>query len=239
MDLPTLVSGTLIRRYKRFLADVELADGVIIAHCPNTGAMTGCAEPGSPVWLSVSDNPKRKYAHTLELVESKNGLVSVNTSRANHLVGEGLHSGVVDLGQDVIDIRAEAALEHDGVRSRFDFLVQTKRGQVWVEVKSATLYTGEQCGVFPDAVSTRALKHVELLAQRVREGDRGVLIFCAQHTGIEKMGLAQAIDPKYCEGVQTALEQGVEVYAYGCAVDLGNLRMLVDRQLPFTASNLP
>lgn len=231
MILPPLVPGSLCRRYKRFLADVVLDDGQeVTAHCPNTGAMTGCAEPGSPVWLSISDNPKRKYAHTLEFVETAQGLVSVNTGRANALVGEALREGrLPDITNGDTLVQAEAAIpEGDG---RFDFALPEESPVVYIEVKSVTLHREDGLGVFPDAVSTRAQKHVEALARRVAAGERGVLLFCAQHVGIKTVSLAADIDPSYATAVSAAMASGVEVLAVGCATDLRSMR--VDAVLPF------
>jgi len=231
MRLPKLEQGKLIRRYKRFLADIELPSGdVITAHCPNTGAMTGCADPGSAVWYSTSDNAKRKYPHTFEIVATKAGYVSVNTGRANSLVGEALAAGAVVELADASEIKAEAKIpEGDG---RFDFRVVTKAGVAYVEVKSTTLYLGDGQGAFPDAVSTRALKHLDALRRRVDAGERGVLIFCAQHCGIERVRAAHEIDANYAQALTAAAANGVEVLAYACSTDL--IDMSLTHALPVT-----
>lgn len=231
MKLPQLQRGILVRRYKRFLADIELADGsVITAHCPNTGAMTGCADPGSTAWYSRSDNPARKYPHTLEMVLTPAGYVSVNTGRANALVGEAIAGGVIDELRGALEVRAEAKIPEGN--GRFDFLVALPQTRAWVEVKSTTLLLADGVGAFPDAVSSRALKHVEALVKRVQAGDRGVLIFCAQHCGIRAVRAAHEIHPEYAEALHAAIEQGVEVLAYGCDTDLRH--MAIDAPLPFT-----
>ncbi len=234
LKLPELVGGTLLRRYKRFLADVELDDGTrLTAHCPNTGAMTGCADPGSRAWLSRSDNAKRKYPHTLEFVETANGLVSVNTGRANQLVGELLEHGdlLAELSQTPA-WRAEVAIpEGDG---RFDFALTEDDRAIYVEVKSVTLYRGDGLGLFPDAVSTRAQKHVQALVRRVAAGDRGVLLFCAQHCGIDRVGIARDIDPAYAAAVDDAMARGVEVIAVGCGTDLDTMQ--ISSRLPFSVA---
>ena len=225
MQLPDLHNGTLVKRYKRFLADIETEGGLITAHCPNTGAMTGCAEPGWKVWYSLSDNPKRKYAATWELVDTEQGICSVNTGRANHLVREGIEQGVITQvsGQQ---IRSEAKIPDGG--GRFDLLVD----DAYVEVKSVTLRMDDGHGEFPDAVSSRALKHVRALEEVVSSGLRGVLIFCAQHTGIESVRPAEQIDPKYAQALREALDRGVEIYAYGIETDLNEIS--VSRALPFS-----
>ena len=229
MKLPQLQQGTLLKRYKRFLADIQTATGeVLTVHCPNTGAMTGCAEPGRPAWYSTSDNPKRKYPHTLELVDTGSGLVSVNTGRANALVGEALAAGTLAPLAPCTEIRAEAPIPEGG--GRFDFSALTEQGLAWIEVKSATLLKPDGHGAFPDAVSTRALKHVHALMDRVRAGQRGVLIFCAQHCGIHSVTPAWDIDPAYGQGLVDAAAAGVEILAYGCSTDLQS--MTIDRELP-------
>lgn len=231
MKLPELFPGTLIRRYKRFLADVVTASGdTITVHCPNTGAMTGCVDPESRVYYSQSTNPKRKYPCTLEFVETSSGLVSVNTGRANTLVGEALTHGRIQPLAEFLDVKAEAKIPSGG--GRFDFLARDPAGnQAYVEVKSVTLLTQGSGGEFPDAVSERALKHVKALQQMVALGHRGVLIFCAQHLAIESVSPALSIDPAYAQGLTEAAGAGVEVYAVGCQTDLKT--MSVDRQIDF------
>ena len=218
VELPELHEGVLVRRYKRFLADIETANGLITAHCPNTGAMTGCAEPGWPVWYSISENPKRKYAATWELVDTGRGICSVNTGRANHLVREAVEKGVI-AGLKGTEIRAEAKIP-DG-SGRFDLLVD----DTFVEVKSVTLLRSEGQGAFPDAVSSRALKHVRALVDVIALGYRGVLVFCAQHTGVQSVTPANDIDPAYAQGLKEAVAKGVEVLALGVSTDMHVIRI--------------
>lgn len=232
MKMPALCEGRLLRRYKRFLADVCDGQGRLLTiHCPNTGAMTGCAEPDSRAWFSSSDNPKRKYSHTLEFVETAHGLVSVNTGRANKLVHEALSAAVLPSVQGIQNIQPEVPIpEGDG---RFDFKVDTHTGPVWIEVKSVTLHMGDGVGAFPDATSARAAKHVEALQRRVASGERGMLVFCAQHCGVERVTLAREIDPHYAQVVEGALETGLEVVALGCSSNLDCMQ--ADRIIPFKA----
>ena len=236
MRLPALDEVELLRRYKRFLADVRNAAGeTFTVHCPNTGAMTGCAEPGSRAWISRSDNAKRKYPHTLELVETPSGLVSVNTGRANALVGEALGQGTIPGLDDLVrlgaQLRPEAKIpEGDG---RFDFCLEAADADApgtYIEVKSVTLALGGGEGAFPDAVSTRGRKHLYALERRVAAGDRGVLIFCVQHLGIDRVRAAAEIDPDYAEALSTVRGAGVEVLAVGCECDLEEMR--IARALP-------
>lgn len=230
MRLPELEEVRLIRRYKRFLADVVTADGdVVTVHCPNTGAMTGCAEPDSIAWISTSANPKRKYPHTLEMVTTAAGVVSVNTGRANELVAEAIACGVLGALRGVTDVRREVAIP--GGAGRFDLAMCAAHVPVYVEVKSATLHLGAGLGAFPDAVSVRALKHLLALRAQVAAGCRGVLVFCAQHCGIDRVRAAREIYPEYADAIAAALDAGVEVYALACRTD--GVEFSADREIEF------
>ncbi len=197
-------------------------------HCPNTGAMAGCCEPGLEVWFSTSENPKRKYPHTLEVVCTPAGRVGVNSARANALVAEALRSGVIDELRDYPGLRTEAPIP--GGAGRFDFRLDGAAEPCWLEVKSVTLHLGDGRGAFPDAVSARALRHVEALTARRRLGDRAVLLFCVQHTGIEFATPADEIHPEYGAALRAAAAAGVEVFAYGCGIDRS--AMAITRPMP-------
>ena len=211
-----LTQGRLIRRYKRFLADVELASGeVITVHCPNTGAMNGCAEEGSRVWLSHSDSKTRKYPHTWELVETSNGMACVHSARANKLVNEAFSSGLVPGFSAYPDIRTEVKY---GRGSRADLLLQGPQGRVFVEVKSVTLCREGGQGLFPDAVSDRGRKHLLELRDVLDRDTRAIMFFCAMHEGIDRVSAAGEIDPRYRDTLAEVVEQGVEVLAWGATV---------------------
>ncbi|MFW6094791.1 MAG: DNA/RNA nuclease SfsA [Pseudomonadota bacterium] len=225
---PPLARGRLLRRYKRFLADVETPEGPLTVHCPNTGAMSGCSEPGLEVWYSRSGNPKRKYPHTLEVVCTPLGRVGVNTARANRLVDEALeHESIAELA-GYARVRAEARIPGNG--GRFDFLLERGSDRCWVEVKSLTLCGTDGRGAFPDAVSDRALRHVEALEAQIRHGDRAVLVFCVQHTGVRYATPADEIHPAYGAALRAAAASGVEVLAYGCRI--ARDRLAVTDSLP-------
>lgn len=219
---PPLESGTLVRRYKRFLADVAVPGrGVVTMHCANTGAMLGCATPGSRVWFSTSSSPSRKYAHSLELVETRDGdaagIACVNTARANRIVREALNAGrIPSLPAGPVRSEPPIPVPDQGVRGRFDFAVGT--GQpVFLEVKSVTLCRNG-IGAFPDAVSERAKRHALALAQCARAGHRAALLFCAAHTGIRQVTAADDIDPDYGAALRSAAAAGVEVMAWRCRI---------------------
>lgn len=225
-----LIPATLIKRYKRFLVDVELENGdVITAHTPNTGTMTGCADPGMRVWLSRSDNPKRKYAHTLELIETADGVkVGVHTLRPNRLVEEAIASGAVDLG-DWSSIRREVPYG-EGNKSRVDLMLEWSSGKLaYLEVKNVTLAKGGD-GFFPDAVTTRGSKHLQELMHVVEQGHRAFIVFCVQRSDIQRVRPAVTIDPVYSALLAEALNAGVESLALQFDVSTDGIRF--DRQLP-------
>ncbi|WP_100644360.1 DNA/RNA nuclease SfsA [Alteromonas facilis] len=214
-----LLPGTLIRRYKRFFAEILLDSGdTIIAHCANTGAMTGCAEPGFRVWVSPANNPKRKLQYTWELVENQRGeLIGINTNRANKIVSHALkHQLIPELAAFDI-VRPE--YKPDGAASRFDFLLRQTNNteQCLLEVKSLTLCE-QHTGYFPDAVTTRGAKHCNELASLRSDSQRCVLLFCVQHTGVEKVTVAEHIDPAYASALRHAVDNGLEVMAYLCSI---------------------
>ncbi|MGC1509987.1 DNA/RNA nuclease SfsA [Ketobacter sp.] len=221
---PPFQQGTLIKRYKRFLADITLDDGSeLTLHCPNTGSMKNCATPGSAVWFSDSGNPKRKYRHTWELVDVGGGAVAgINTGRANHLVREAIEGGVIESLQGFDTVRSE--VKYGKEKSRIDFLLTFGEQQCFVEVKSVTLgeaVSGEDAtiGFFPDAVTTRGQKHLRELISMVEEGHRAVLFFCVQHTGVSRVRPADHIDPEYGAILRQAAEAGVEVMAWQCKLN--------------------
>lgn len=221
---PALRRGILLRRYKRFLADVETGPGQVeTMHCPNTGAMTGCDQPGSECWYSVSDNTRRKYPCTLEVVVTPEGAACINTGRANQLVAEALSSGRLEGFEQARLSRAEVPVPDE--KGRFDFLLNRAGSDCYVEVKSVTLCRADGLGLFPDAVSERALKHVNALQRRVIQGDQAALIFCVVHTGIRRVTPAEEIDPVYADAVRQAARAGVEVRAYGCVIEPDEFRL--------------
>ncbi len=232
----SLCRGQLVRRYKRFLADVIYQDASLTIHCPNTGKMTACAEPDWTVYFSISDNQKRKYAHTWELVENQRGdFICVNTGRANQLVAEALEQKRIPQLAQYGDIRAEVRYGNEG--SRIDFMLSGGvEPDCYVEVKSVTLLDeseGEQSGqgYFPDTESLRAQKHVRELIDCVHNGHRAVLLFCVLHTGIERVSPASHLDPVYGALVAEALAAGVECLAWRAEISPEGMKLV--QALPF------
>ncbi len=222
-----LVLGTLIRRYKRFLADVRLDDGrSVTAHTPNSGSMRGCAEPGMRVALSHRPSPKRKLHWTWELVEVGETWVCINTSRPNHIVAEAIAAGRLGPLRGYPEVRPEVPY---GTRSRIDLLLSGERGRCWVEVKNCTLRVGRRAE-FPDAVTTRGAKHLRELAKVVKKGDRGVILFLVNRADCGSMAPADHIDPGYGQLLRQVTAAGVEALAYRTRCSLEGIE--VDRKLP-------
>jgi sugar fermentation stimulation protein A len=216
MELPSpLISGTLIRRYKRFLADVRLDSGeVVTAHCANTGSMTGCALSDSPVLLSTSSRPGRKYPYTWELVQINGNWVGINTARPNRLVEEAVLGGTIAELQGYETLRREVPY---GGNSRVDLLLEGARGRCYVEVKSVTLVEDGRA-LFPDAVTLRGQKHLCELEQMVLRGDRSVIFFAVQRGDADCVAPADSIDPEYGRLLRRAVNAGVEALAYRAVV---------------------
>lgn len=211
MQLPSpLLEGRLLKRYKRFFADVELPDGAVVtAHTPNTGSMKQCAVPGHRVLISETDNPKRKLRYTLELIEVNGRWVDTHTLRTNRIVEEGLRTDAV---AELIgyDLRAEFPFGE----SRIDFLLQKPDEKVLVEVKNVTLCREDKVASFPDAVTTRGQKHLLELAEALRQGYRAVIFFLVQRGEATSFSPADEIDPEYGRLLRQVEEQGVEALAY-------------------------
>ncbi len=215
MKLPApLLEGRLVRRYQRFLADVELADGrLVTAHTPNTGSMRQCAVPGHRVLVSPSDNPGRKLKFTLELIEVNGHWVDTHTQRTNRVVEEALRRGWI---AELRDYRITP--EYPFGASRIDFLLENQHRKVLVEVKNVTLICAPQVACFPDAVTLRGQKHLRELMDARRAGYGAVIFFLVQRGEARAFTPADAIDPDYGRLLRQALAEGVEVLAYGSRV---------------------
>jgi sugar fermentation stimulation protein A len=226
-----LIHGTLIRRYKRFLADVRLDDGTeVIAHCANTGSMKTCAEPGWRVLLSPANNPKRKLKWTWEIVfAGTNGhAILINTARPNRIVHEAIAQGRIKELSGYDTITSEVKY---GEGSRIDLLLTApEQPQCFVEVKNVTMLKEPGCVTFPDSVSTRATKHMNELALQVRQGHRAVVFFLVSRMGASEMTPADIIDPRYGEALRQAVACGVEALAY-CA-EISEEEILVGQRIP-------
>jgi sugar fermentation stimulation protein A len=223
---PPLLEARLLRRYKRFLADVELpGHGRLTVHCPNTGAMLGCAGPGMRVWLSRASNPARKYAWTWELVETGPGVrVGIHTGRSNRLVQEALEAGLITELRGYRGLQGEVRVQ-PGFRVDFLLSGHRRKPDCFLEVKNVTAAVDDGIALFPDAVSERASRHLRELMARVRKGQRAMLCFCVQREDVSEVRPADAIDPDYGRILRKALKVGVEVCAYAAQVSPEEVRL--------------
>jgi sugar fermentation stimulation protein A len=223
----SLIPGTLIRRYKRFLADVELENGnIVTALCPNTGSLKSCKEPGSPVLLSESSNPKRKLKYTWELIYTNNIWVGINTGYPNILVKEAIKQGTILELQGYEKIRSEVKY---GQNSRIDLLLERRTELCYVEIKNVTLIENNYA-LFPDAVTIRGQKHLNELMHIVKKGQRAVNLFVVQRGDTDYLIPADKIDPEYGKLLRTASKNGVEILVY--QADISPQRIILSRKLP-------
>ena len=214
-----LIPGTLLQRYKRFLADIRLDSGeMITATCANTGSMLGLKQPGQRVWLSASDKPERKYRHTWEMVEHDLGkgptLVGINTSHPNRIVTEAIEAGRIKPLAGYPDLKRE---QKYGQNSRIDILLSDGQGRkCYVEIKNVHLSRAAGLAEFPDSITERGTKHLSELAAMVREGHRAVMIYLIQRQDVTRFTLARDIDPNYAAAFVAARGAGVEMLALRC-----------------------
>jgi sugar fermentation stimulation protein A len=224
---PRLQRGLLIRRYKRFLADIRLPDGSeITIHCPNSGSMRSCSEPGSPVCYSTSNNPGRKYPHTLEMVQNDTTWIGVNTSRTNTIVAEAIEQGEIEGLQPFDTLRREVKSSEG---SRLDIMLESAGRRTYIEVKNCSLVE-DGCALFPDAVTARGTKHLNELARLVTEGHGGIIFYLVQRSDAECFKPAAGIDPLYAETLRSVAKRGVQVLAYQATVTPEAIE--ITRQLP-------
>jgi sugar fermentation stimulation protein A len=228
MRFPALIEATLIKRYKRFLADVTMPGGeTITVHVANPGAMTGLSTPGARVWLSRSDNPNRKLSHSWELIEVDFGrgleLVGVNTAHPNPLVGAALAVGAIPELAGYDTIRREVKY---GRNSRVDFLLESaRRPPCYVEIKNVHLMRRAGLAEFPDAKTERGRKHLDELGDMVEQGHRAVMLYLIQIGSAERFALARDVDPKYAAAFDRAKARGVEAMAWRCAITMDGIEI--------------
>jgi sugar fermentation stimulation protein A len=238
MDFPSpLISGTLIKRYKRFLSDVILDEtgDMVTAHCANPGAMLGIKDEGLKVWLSISDNPKRKLKYSWEIVEAKNTennigetLVGINTSHPNKIIEEAIAGDLIEPLTGYAQMRREVKY---GTNSRIDILLSDPaKPDCYVEVKNVHLARKKSHAEFPDSVTARGAKHMMELQEEVKKGNRSVMVYLVQREDVDRFSIAGDIDPNYQDAFNLGMEHGVEAYAFSCNVSpLGiNLHKALD-----------
>ena len=208
----SLIKGKLIKRYKRFFADVEVNNKILTAHCPNTGSMHGLLDKGNDVWISKADDPKRKLKYTLEMIKSKNKIIGVNTHRANRIVEHGLKNKLFNEFNSVKNIKPEFKYSDD---TRFDFLCD----KYLIEVKNVTLNRNDSIAEFPDAVTLRGSKHLKKLTESITKGYIPYVLFLIQIQNISKFRIAKDIDSDYYNNFINAYKNGLKFIAYRCKLN--------------------
>jgi len=217
-----LVKGKLVRRYKRFLADVELEDGTIaIAHCTNSGSMKTCIEEGAPVYLSPATDPKRKTKFTWEMIYINNSWIGVNTIIPNQLAFDAIVAGEIEKLKGYTFVKREVKFGD----SRFDIYAENKNEKCFVEVKNVTMKVGNYA-LFPDAVTTRGRKHLETLIEVKKSGIRAVMLYVIQRMDVDIFGTAKDIDPEYAKSLKRAIDNDVEVIAIQAMVSPDGIQII-------------
>ena len=210
-----LIKGKLIKRYKRFFADVKINNQIVTAHCPNTGSMMGLLKEGNEVFLLKNDNPKRKLKYGLEIIKANNNLVGVNTHMANKIVSHGLVNNLIKELNYNDTIKSEVFFNKE---TRFDFLVEKKKQKCFVEVKNVTLSRNKKTAEFPDAITLRGSKHLLTLIDAIKKGYKSYLIFLVQVQNMENFKIARDIDIEYYKNYLIAKKAGVNFLAYRCKI---------------------
>ena len=224
------ISGRLIKRYKRFFADVKLDSGeVVTAHCPNTGSMMGLLTEGNIVYLSKTDNEKRSLKYTLEIIRDKGASVGVNTHRANRIVEKAIIEKKISTLGKKYDFRREVKY---GKNSRIDFLITNKKDEeIFVEVKNVTLSKRKGIAEFPDAITERGSKHLLELIDVVKKNKRAIMLFLVQRNDCKKFRIAEEIDSVYKKNIMNAMKAGVEILCYDCSFVRNNIEL--DKKIKF------
>ena len=211
----SLIKGKLIKRYKRFFVDVKLNKKIVTAHCPNTGSMKGLLEEENEVYLLKNDDPKRKLKYGLEIIKTKKNLVGVNTHMANKIVNHGLKNNLIKELNNCNSIKSEVFFNKE---TRFDFLVEKNKQNIFIEVKNVTLFRDKNTAEFPDAVTTRGSKHLLTLIDAIKKGYKTYLIFLVQIQNMENFKIARDIDGEYYKNYLSAKKAGVNFLAYRCKI---------------------
>ena len=211
----SLIKGKLVKRYKRFFADIKVNKEIVTAHCPNTGSMKGLLDEKNDVWISKSENPKRKLKYTLELIKAKKNLVGVNTHLANKIVHHGLSNNLISELKNSRNIKAEVFFNTE---TRFDFLIEKNQSKIFLEVKNVTLSREENIAEFPDAITSRGSKHLKTLIDATNDGYKAYLLFLVQVEKMKYFKIAKDIDSEYYQNYLLAKKSGVKFLAYRCKI---------------------
>ena len=222
----SLIKGKLIKRYKRFFADIKLGKEIVTAHCPNTGSMKGLLDEGNEVYLLPNNDPKRKLKYGLEIIKSRKNLVGVNTHIANRIVGHGLNNNLINELKNNDTIKPEVFFNKE---TRFDFLLEKKGQKTFVEVKNVTLFRNKDTAEFPDAPTARGTKHLLTLIDAIKKSYKTYLIFLVQIQNMKYFKIAKDIDEEYYNAYLKAKKAGVNFLAYRC--DISSKKIFIDKKL--------
>ena len=217
-----LISGLLIKRYKRFFVDIKIKNQIITAHCPNTGSMIGLLNKGNKVWISKSNNPNRKLKYTLEIIESGKSKVGVNTLSSNKIVHHALKNNLIHEFKDLSEIQPEIKF---GKNSRFDFLVFKKKEKSFIEVKNVTLSRKDKVAEFPDAITTRGLKHINELVKASKKNYKIYILYLIQRDDCKSFTIASDIDPFYASALKKAVKKKLKILCYDCKFSLKGIKL--------------
>ena len=222
----SLIKGKLIKRYKRFFADIKLENQDVTAHCPNTGSMKGLLDEGNEVYILKNDDPKRKLKYTLEIIKSRGKLVGVNTHLANKIVDHALSNNLIKELRNNDNVKPEVFFNKE---TRFDFLIEKNQEKSFVEVKNVTLFRDKKTAEFPDAITSRGSKHLLTLIDAIKKGYKTYLIFLIQIQNMENFKIAKDIDPEYHKNYLLAKKAGVNFLAYRCK--MSSNKILVEKKI--------
>ena len=217
-----LISGLLIKRYKRFFADIKIKNQIVTAHCPNTGSMQGLLNAGNKVWISKTDKPNRKLKYTLEIIESGKSKVGVNTHSSNKIVYHALKNNLINELKDFREIKPEAKF---GENTRFDFLVFKKKNKAFIEVKNVTLSRNKKIAEFPDAITTRGLKHINELVKASKKNYKIFIIYLIQRDDCNSFTIAKDIDPYYANALTKAVKNKLKILCYDCKFSTKGIKL--------------
>ena len=217
-----LISGLFIKRYKRFFVDIKIKNQIITAHCPNTGSMYGLLKEGNRVWVSKSKNPNRKLKYTLEIIQDKKSMVGVNTHSTNKIVKHGLQNNLIQEFKDIMTIEPEIRF---GLNTRFDFLISFKKSKAFVEVKNVTLSRKKKVAEFPDAITSRGLKHINELMKASKKGYKIFILYLIQRNDCNLFTIAKDIDNEYAKALSKAVKNNLKILCYDCKFSSKGIKM--------------
>jgi len=223
-----LLQGTLIKRYKRFFADIKYKNKTVIAHCPNSGSMLGLIDKGNKVWFSASNNPKRKLKYTLEIIEVRNEKVGINTFLSNKIVFEALNNKKITSLIKFKNIKREVKFSDN---TRFDFFLSSDKEKCFLEVKNVTLLREKKIAEFPDAITSRGTKHLNELCKAKKEGYQSYILYLIQRDDCDSFKIAEDIDKKYKDAFNKAIKSGVKILCYDCK--LSNEEIKLNNQINY------